>query len=1444
MANGADGSIRIDTELDNSGFEKGSDKLLNALKSLESTIETIGDNLSGGLDTVIKSLQSLSSQATDTNQQVTNTANQATAANQRMAQSAQQATGAMASGAKGAGQSMGSLEKETGKLLQKAEGMKDKLATPFKTQGEANKYRENLAAMERQLEAARQKVADFGNTKFTNDALEKAERDCIKLENELLKLDKIIRQIDAYEKGGSSYWPTKALEQYGGTGAGARKAYEKMLADYEALQAKRDRIVNASPMGEKLSWMGSETADFERMNANLDATADRANACRDAIGGMGGQHPILSALATSAQKVGSAFLSMAKNAAVTVVRKLGSALRSVASSAKKAASGLIGFGKTTKACLSPVDSLVHKLTSFKTMFATRIKRTLMGSIFSSLKEGMQQFAQFSESFNTAMSNITNTSGQIGNQIASLVGSIITAVEPVITRILSLVNSAITALSALFAFFGGKSTVAVATKGTKDYASAVGDAAGEQKKFNAELYGWDELNKQQEQNSGGGGAGGGDAGPLWEEVPIEDVLPDSLKSLAEKMKKAIAKNDWEGVGRVIAEGINLVVDKVDDWILKKFEPAAVKWAGRIASVLNGITDGVNWKKIGKTAGDGFNAIIRAANTFFDKFRAKKFGRAIGTAVKSWFDTVDWKAAGRAFANKWNTLFQMIEGFVTTPGIWTSIGKSIGTFVKNWFATIDLNSIATTIISLFNGVRDMIKAFLDQKPFEGLGLKIANAINRVLHEVDWAGLATTLSDLFITLLDVIWEAVENIDWEALGQAIGEFLGNIDWVGVLERVAKIIWTAFTGVLKGLLSTDGGRMFLALFAAIKGLKLAFTLGSPFLKKAAISFAQTGISGLSKLPSALGGIGSKVSAGLSGIASKISAAAPAIGTAALAAFDAVMIAYDTEKLVEAAQGYEAAQEAHNHETETALSSYAKLYQEKGKEVADQWAQMVYQIDTTNMSFDEAQQALTGKIEGYWDGVPQNMWDGFKAGWNDYFGEGGSGLFGLLGDAFTGVVDWVKGILGIHSPSTVFYGIASDLVAGLKNGLEATWGSIKSFFTESFSNIKESVSSAWQTIKTKTSETWSSIKTGVSTAVSSVKTGISTAWTNIKTATSTTWSNIKSGISTAWTNIKSTVTGSTGSVKSTVSSAWSNVKSTTSSSFENMRSTISSKLSSAKTSLDSHVASMKERTLSDFGAMKTTVDGKMEGVRSTVQTKMDQASGYVKGMSWEGTGSNLINGFWNGIKNVWSSVSEWVSNAAQSLTNTIKDVLQIHSPSRVWYAIGVNLDQGLIDGMNSAKKKVVATASAIAKSTNSSAKKKKKTTSNKLQFTSDADLTRLDIIRSRLMDIASIMNQIAKTVSSMGGLQIPQIASGTVIPYKVAASSMASTGNDAGYDDSYTNGEILQILANIRDYLAEIENTDNREIKVMIDGREVFNAVVNENNRAIKRTGGVSPLKV
>ena len=50
MADEYDGRVVIDTELDNSGFEKGTDKLISAMKGVERTINGIGETASHAFD--------------------------------------------------------------------------------------------------------------------------------------------------------------------------------------------------------------------------------------------------------------------------------------------------------------------------------------------------------------------------------------------------------------------------------------------------------------------------------------------------------------------------------------------------------------------------------------------------------------------------------------------------------------------------------------------------------------------------------------------------------------------------------------------------------------------------------------------------------------------------------------------------------------------------------------------------------------------------------------------------------------------------------------------------------------------------------------------------------------------------------------------------------------------------------------------------------------------------------------------------------------------------------------------------------------------------------------------------------------------------------------------------------------------------------------------------
>ena len=67
--------------------------------------------------------------------------------------------------------------------------------------------------------------------------------------------------------------------------------------------------------------------------------------------------------------------------------------------------------------------------------------------------------------------------------------------------------------------------------------------------------------------------------------------------------------------------------------------------------------------------------------------------------------------------------------------------------------------------------------------------------------------------------------------------------------------------------------------------------------------------------------------------------------------------------------------------------------------------------------------------------IVRGVWEGIKA-MGSWIKEKVTGFFG-------GIVDGVKGVLGIHSPSRVFAGIGENMALGLGEGWDDEYGNIK-----------------------------------------------------------------------------------------------------------------------------------------------------------------------------------------------------------------------------------------------------------------------------------------------------------------------------------------------------------------------------------------------------------------
>lgn len=219
------------------------------------------------------------------------------------------------------------------------------------------------------------------------------------------------------------------------------------------------------------------------------------------------------------------------------------------------------------------------------------------------------------------------------------------------------------------------------------------------------------------------------------------------------------------------------------------------------------------------------------------------------------------------------------------------------------------------------------------------------------------------------------------------------------------------------------------------------------------------GMSGVQKVLLGIGAVAiihgmTSLGASVVALASTFTAQATIIGGAVLSILSSI------NQLMEAHNGYQEAAHAHENETNTALLNYKKLYKERGKEIADEWAAMVYSIDLSGADFEQAQQLLTYKIDGLWADVPENMWDGFAQGWDHYFGDDGVGIGQYMGDAFGGAIDGIKDLLGIHSPSTVFEEIGKNTVLGLEDGFNNSW----SDFLTTMRQKVDSLKNWWQNI--------------------------------------------------------------------------------------------------------------------------------------------------------------------------------------------------------------------------------------------------------------------------------------------------------------------------------------------------------------------------------------------
>lgn len=417
----------------------------------------------------------------------------------------------------------------------------------------------------------------------------------------------------------------------------------------------------------------------------------------------------------------------------------------------------------------------------------------------------------------------------------------------------------------------------AADGANDTADATKKATKAQKEFNKQLQGFDRLNNltssKGKDNDGDGKGSGTSVGELSNIGSGSGGKWKQKDSIFKKFESDI--DTLEKLGKKISTTLSKAMEDID-W--KSIYQKAAGFGTGLASFLNGLFAGGEgarlFSDLGSTIANSLNTVLTGLNSFATTFSWDEFGRNLGIGINGFFTTWDAGLTADTFNNMANGVLTAITSALNRIH-WDLIAKRIGELIKG----IDTKGIGENFGKLVNSIVNALYTLVSNKEtWKDLGTKIGDGINgffKGFGKSGWKKLGKTISNTFSGFVTTITTALNTVDWEYVGQCIGDFISGIKFGKIafnLLKLAKALATAIAKAIKGSMETAPiETALIGVFAFLKftGLgkwvfgklaskvmkKIALSLGAEAATKAGIgtAIAKSVGGAVSKVPAAIG---------------------------------------------------------------------------------------------------------------------------------------------------------------------------------------------------------------------------------------------------------------------------------------------------------------------------------------------------------------------------------------------------------------------------------------------------------------------------------------------------------------------------------------------------------------------------------------------------------------
>ena len=445
-----------------------------------------------------------------------------------------------------------------------------------------------------------------------------------------------------------------------------------------------------------------------------------------------------------------------------------------------------------KKLLSPLGAAQEKLKHLKYAFATVITYgtiyRVMGLFKTGLTDGLDNLYQYSlitgNQFAASMDRAATSLLYLKNSIAAAAAPLINALAPALDFVVDKVVTLLNRFNQLVSALSGKTTYTKAVKQQTKYAEAVkdtSDAEDDAKKkadeLKRSLTSFDEIHALDDNSSKDSSSS--KKNPSGTEIPdyggmfTEEKIDGGIADFAKSLKDTIAKGDWQGLGKMLADKVNSTIDAID------------------------------WQGAGKKFGYGLNGIIQTAYYFLKYTDFVKIGNRFAQFLNAALGQVDFSIAGALMVRKFTSLLDLIGGFLGELD-WGLVTKSISDF---W-------------IGYFNE----ITSWLDQYDWNQIGKIFAQKLHDAIVNMDVSGIANAIRQAFSTGIKSALDFASGFDeiatkYDQLGdhslkmaenvvKAFGMIAGAMVVIKTIKTVTSILSPVISmlGAVPGLITTIVG--------------------------------------------------------------------------------------------------------------------------------------------------------------------------------------------------------------------------------------------------------------------------------------------------------------------------------------------------------------------------------------------------------------------------------------------------------------------------------------------------------------------------------------------------------------------------------------------------------------------------------------------------------------